>query len=558
MARNTLNVIEELPAGRSSSRLLSSFQPDFPVVLSRGVWLVIALLIVLLLSPSLFFPLGPDEAMFFVGGQKLLRGDLYYRDIIDIKTPLICYLYAFAIWLFGAGDSAIRILDLLLQGATCWLIISLVRRASGNDIWAALAALCYAMIYVSQGFHNTAQTESYAGLLGMLMIRLLMFRRTTWGFIATGLLAGLLTVLKSTLGALGIAALLGELLLFRRSWRETARSMVLIIAGIAVVVLLFLLYLVATDTLDGFMQVQQFVQGYAGLAWGSSLEWFSEALKRLPSYFSTSYTMAFLLATVIAIVATMRAEPITSDTASTSPSLLLLRLCTFFFLALLVTAVAEGKYFVYQFSRIFAFGSVLVAYGTLTFLHNLAAGIRVSGYVRLLGLVAVVLGLFYSPLPRFLFQSVPMAYSLTGRHDAAAASYDRLSDAYPREELEAIGSAFNRERTPATRLFVASSVGALVYHFARYIPDFSIYHSAFIIAPFAPLEWKQSTAQFILTNPPDFIVLQVADSSYTLAGSPLTSEQAFLQLPVMDSLVAASYNRMMQTPNFALLRRTPY
>src|SRR5438128_341457 len=50
-----------------------------------------------ILLPTLAMPLGPDSAMFYVTGQKLLKGAIHYRDTIDVKPPLIYYLYSMGI-----------------------------------------------------------------------------------------------------------------------------------------------------------------------------------------------------------------------------------------------------------------------------------------------------------------------------------------------------------------------------------------------------------------------------------------------------------------------------
>src|SRR5688500_15649015 len=76
----------------------------------------------LLLVPNLGFPLGPDGSIFFVSAQKIVAGAAHYRDIVDVKPPLIYHIYATAILLFGNAEWSIRLLDLFLQIATCWLI----------------------------------------------------------------------------------------------------------------------------------------------------------------------------------------------------------------------------------------------------------------------------------------------------------------------------------------------------------------------------------------------------------------------------------------------------
>ena len=51
-----------------------------------------ALLIVRL--PSLVQPMGPDEALYAYVGERILHGELAYRDAWDQKPPGIHYIYA--------------------------------------------------------------------------------------------------------------------------------------------------------------------------------------------------------------------------------------------------------------------------------------------------------------------------------------------------------------------------------------------------------------------------------------------------------------------------------
>src|ERR1041384_6851793 len=85
---------------------------------SRRWWIALGYILPPLLIPPLFLPLCPPHSPFFASGQKILRGAIYYRDIVDVKPPLISYIYAGAIALFGERWLSVRLLDLLAQGAT--------------------------------------------------------------------------------------------------------------------------------------------------------------------------------------------------------------------------------------------------------------------------------------------------------------------------------------------------------------------------------------------------------------------------------------------------------
>src|SRR5688500_5090569 len=87
--------------------------------LRARAWSAVALLIVAFIAPTIALPLGPDSSMFYVSAQKILhQGAVHYRDIVELKPPPIYYLYAFAM-MFAESAISIRVLDVLLQFATC-------------------------------------------------------------------------------------------------------------------------------------------------------------------------------------------------------------------------------------------------------------------------------------------------------------------------------------------------------------------------------------------------------------------------------------------------------
>jgi hypothetical protein len=537
-------------------RLLASDDRQAPGALSMAGFLSLGLALLIILSPILFFPLGPDQGMFFVSGEKILQGGIHYRDIVDIKPPLIYYLYAGSIALFGHGDIAIRLLDLLLQMACCGIMFLTVRRATGSNVTAVLAVVIYSVLYVSMGFHNTAQSESYAGLLGMGMIYLLLFRRTSRGFLLAGMLAGLAFLLKFTLGSLLLAALVSEYLVFESRGRELIGAVQLLTAGFGLMAGLLALYLASNDAIGDFLLVSRFTRGYIGIVWISVSHWFAEAVKIVPAHLSTEYSLLLVLASAAGVYRSTRYLPEMPAMDRERSGAMMSRICTIAFIMLLATAVIEGKYFTYQFSRIYPFGAVLAGYGALVVVRWLS-DMRRGGYERLLAGLGIMAMLIFSPLPRYFVQAAPMYLEIAGRHDAAQAQYDRVAEFYPRAELQRIGAYIQQVRRPGERIFVSSSIGALCYHFCRYVPEFKIYHSAFIAAPFAPREWKASTGRFLFDERPRYIILQVTDSNPTLTGTNLSSAAALRQLPGVDSLIATNYSRVLYTGSFEILQRRP-
>jgi hypothetical protein len=522
-----------------------------PIQLSRSRWIIIALLTALILSPILFFPLGHDEAIFYVSGEKILQGALPYRDFIDIKPPLIYYLYAVAIAIFGHGDASIRILDFMLQAATIWILVGLIRKASANDLWAAIAALLYAIVYVGLSPAGTAQTESYVGLLGLGMIWLQMYRRTPAGIVALGVMGGLLIMFKVTFGIVLAGAALAELIIFEKEHR--VRNLLLMASGSAIVGVTFIILLLAFDLVADFRIMQEYTKGYAAQQWTSIGGWLKDFSKKTPPYIADNYSIMLSLATVAGMVYSVIPTQNSDRNRVSDDGQRLLQLCTIMVIVLLFSIGVEQKYAAYHFGRFYAFGVVLAACGGLSAARSFSRlGAVRSGYRWFIGLVLALMILLFSPLTRYLWHSGAAVISITRGSTALDNYYDQSVIGYTRSEMRQIGNYIIAHRRPGDRLFIASGYAALMYRFANTIPEFKLYHGTTFTATFAPEPWKRSTAEYVLHQRPRFIVAQFNDGFAPLNGTPLSAEEGLRLLPGIDSLMRSSYSRVMRTEGFNL------
>jgi hypothetical protein len=60
----------------------------------RWAWLALILLLLALRLPSLVQPAGGDQGLYGYAGQRILAGEVMYRDVWDQKPPAIVFLYA--------------------------------------------------------------------------------------------------------------------------------------------------------------------------------------------------------------------------------------------------------------------------------------------------------------------------------------------------------------------------------------------------------------------------------------------------------------------------------
>ncbi|MEN3334031.1 MAG: hypothetical protein V7641_3396 [Blastocatellia bacterium] len=115
--------------------------------LARRVWLPLTVFIAAVVLAASYRPFalleGGDNAIWDYVAQCILRGQVPYRDVIEIKSPAAAYLSAMAMALgklFGSDTVlAVRVLAVLLVGALC-VVIYLVGEAYLRNRLAALLA----------------------------------------------------------------------------------------------------------------------------------------------------------------------------------------------------------------------------------------------------------------------------------------------------------------------------------------------------------------------------------------------------------------------------------
>ncbi len=548
------------PSGGPGAVLEALGAPFSPYALSRTGWIIASLLIVVALLPPLFLPIGPDEGIFLSSARKILQGAIHYRDIIDVKPPAIYYFYAAVVSIAGSSDLALHLADLLLQGITCWGIIALLRRATGNHPVAALAALWYAILYSGMRLGCEMQSESYCGLIAMPILWFLLYRRTMSGFFLVGLLAGVLTMFKFTLGAILLPVIVCEWIDRRRQLSLLAREYMAIAAGLVVVMGLFLLYLIGFDAARGFAEVQQFIGGYAMVENASAGRWAAAFATWVPPYILRHYSLLFIITLALGIVAAFRNVPANGPAevaaGGSREARYLLRFCAIAFLVFFATVSMEGRYYVYHFSRLYPFAAILGTFGGAFLLRWLRSVASRSRAGRIGALVALAILLLLSPINRYVWQLIPMGHAIAQGTFTLEAIYDQWGHVYPRAELKAMGDTIRSRREPGDHLFAASTFAGVAHVLADDVPEFKIYHSAFIIAPFAPDAWRSGTRSYLLERRPRFIIVQRNDPIRTITNSDMTSEMALLALPGIDSLIRNDYRSICRRGDFELYERS--
>jgi len=176
-------------------------------------WGLLALLLALRL-PSLAQPAGADQALYAYVGQRVLAGEVPYRDAWDQKPPGIHVTYAamLAVW---PDHPVVAAADLVAAALTAWLLGTAAARlagATGAGVFTAGLYLLLANPAYSRlgGVRIRAQCETFIGLLISAAVAVLAVRLAGTGPIrrrdalVAGLCVGIAIVFKYNAAVYGL------------------------------------------------------------------------------------------------------------------------------------------------------------------------------------------------------------------------------------------------------------------------------------------------------------------------------------------------------------------
>lgn len=198
---------------------LTTIQLWFVDAVKRREFQILLLIIVMGFALRMVFlhePFERDEGVYAAIGQQILRGEIPYRDAIEIKTPGILYLYALMISIVGPSMEGVRILTACYSLMTTCAVFWLVRNVAGSAaaLWAAFFFAFFSGAPLLQG--SSSNSEVFLLLPSVLTICML-FRwldsEKRRFLLASGLFAGVTLMVKTV--AAPLILVLGLFVLFR-------------------------------------------------------------------------------------------------------------------------------------------------------------------------------------------------------------------------------------------------------------------------------------------------------------------------------------------------------
>ncbi len=136
---------------------------------------VLGVLLLVLRGHLLDIPLERDEATYAYLGKQILSGKIPYRDVYEMKPPLLFYAYAALVALFGYSLAGLHWAALWLSfWNTAW-VMAIGMRFLGR-FYGFVAGLCYVLL-VANPFASAVLAESELLVMGFVLPGLYAFLR---------------------------------------------------------------------------------------------------------------------------------------------------------------------------------------------------------------------------------------------------------------------------------------------------------------------------------------------------------------------------------------------
>jgi hypothetical protein len=131
------------------------------------VWAFALLLLLAFRLPSLEQPAGGDQGLYSYVAQRVIDGDVPYRDAWEQKPPAIFFVYA-AMWRAFPHESIVALADLIVAGAIAMMLVLVGRRTFGGRVGEGAATLFLLLgdpgIQRLAGMHVRGQCETFVAL----------------------------------------------------------------------------------------------------------------------------------------------------------------------------------------------------------------------------------------------------------------------------------------------------------------------------------------------------------------------------------------------------------
>lgn len=512
-------------------------------------WPIIPTMLVcaVLLAPILFFPVSSDLSIFVLGGKTILSGDLLYADYMDLKPPLIYYLFAAITGIFGTSEIGLRLFDFLMQLSACLLIYRIIIKVNGPLIAATASAIIYSISYTSLNFNQTLQAESFISLPLLLITYIhISDSNSKWSMLLQGAAIGFLAGLKFTFGILIIGVFLDDLLRRKYSAGALFSRTALSILSMASILLLSFLPLLNPESMAGYKDALSYIAFYSTMP-PVDIEFFKATILRVGLFFGDNYSLFLFILMAGGIGKAVLGSFKDADYQR------ILRLMAVFALILFLSVVSERKYYEYHFLRMFVPLAVLAGAGFSVLWQRIKTKLsEPDTYPKILLLALFLLALVFSPAPRWLNTlRIPAAY--VADRDRYDQIFEQGGPEILRKQHRFIAEFIRKNRKQSDKLIVISTGGNAINYMLRDMRISKYSQSCFYYSIGALERIKKDFSDEL--RQVDWIVVQNNDEHLHINGHKRSSWKSLQADTLNYNYVSSKFCRRLETENFIVFRK---
>ncbi len=514
----------------------------------------------------LAFPMGNDQAIFEVCGALIARKSaIPFRDFLEMKQPLIFYIYSWSTILFGRHEYSIRILDVVYHIISLGLFYKIISKIYNNEFIGLLTIFIYTIYFLSGGYWSTAQTESFALLpqLGILYAVVGSFKATDKRkVIGYALLAGVCTILiisiKVTLGLIALPVIFSTVLFFRKLALRSSTFLVPYILSSIFFLSIEVYWLWASNALQNLILTFQWLANYASTfsPLFSTITFKDIYYKLVPEQFLVTFTLS-LIALACYAVCTEKLRFITTKITTREFFRIFCLLCVGFGL---VGILIERKAFTYHYTRITWCIVPFVAEGIFTLWNKRSTfsewfsqwhGLQRFVLSVFFGL-AVVVFFLWSPLPRIIDQSFGWSFiAINGDANARAKKIE--SSKYDLVDAISLAQHYAPSLTPTDHIFLWGNTVQLYYEFDQ-LPTTLCVANPQLISPWTPKVWIDTLVSQLKNAPPTYFLCELKDERPLITGTPDESYAALLKISPLREFLFSHYALVDSNAHFKMFK----
>ena len=197
-------------------------------------------------------------------GKGMLKGFVPYRDLFEQKGPLLYLIHALAYLVDRTGFLGVFVFEVASLSMSLWIADKIVRLFISNQFNGFILPIFTCLTLVSSNFESGDSAEEFCLplILGLMYLMCRHFLKNPLGTLtdrqalAVGSLGGCVLMIKYTMLGfwIGFALVLTAGCVQRRQVRELLRTVLFVLAGVALSVLPWLVYFVLNRALGSFFE----------------------------------------------------------------------------------------------------------------------------------------------------------------------------------------------------------------------------------------------------------------------------------------------------------------